>query len=268
MRQLRLSALFFSTFLLALGACRVRPGDEDPDVVVTVPPEFIVDLYEQRDAGDGHATFGLWVETVKTDYDAANFQIRSSVETGTGQITVRLLDVTAPDQPDGSSGPARTFIPIGNLANGTYAMSIRLAETLVNDGTLVVDNGRYELSFPDPMAGIDLQNRVLQHIPDGMVWGYVLTEAEPQYPFANLFLNNIKDFTAEPGLAPGFYGYFTVAGTGHVFFHRSVAPAGTAQNFVRRLTATPDALRGLLDTFRTDQQTPLTIRCWTTGGEL
>lgn len=268
MRQLRQSALFLALFILALGACRVRSGEEDPDLIVTAPPEFIVDLYEQRDAADGHATFGLWVETVKNDYTAANYRIETSVESGAGQITVRLLDVVAPDQPDGVPGPARVFVPLGDLADGTYAISIRLAETLVNNGTLRIENGHFELSLSGPAAGIDLQNRVLMHIPDTIIWGYVLTPTEIQHPAANAFLLNIKDLTAEPDLAPGYYGYFTVAGTGQVFFHRSVEPQGSAQIFVRRLTAAPNALRGLLDTYRTDQQTPLTIRCWSTGGDL
>lgn len=258
--------LFFSS--LFLGACSVRPGETEPDVVVTLPPEFIVDLYEQREAATGQATFGLWVETVKTDYPAANYRIVSQVESGAGQLRVRLNEVAEPDQPDGAPGPARTFIPLGALADGTYNLSIQLGETLFNEGVLTVGQGHYELVFSEATVGIDVQNRVLNTIPDGSVWGYVLTPTEIQQPAANAFLLNIKNFTEEAGLPAGFYGYFTVAGTGQVFFHRSVAPGGAAQLFVRRLSADPNALRGLLNTYRNDAQTPLTIRCWWTGGEL
>lgn len=260
--------VWFLLLLLPLGACSVRPGESEPDVIVTVPPEFVVDLYEQRAAADGQASFGLWVETVKTDYPSGNYRIVSEVESGASRVVVRLLDVAAPDQPDGTAGPARTFIPVGTLADGVYNFTVQLAETLFSEGTLTVDQGRYELAFPDGTAGIDVQNRVLQHIPDGTVWGYVLTPSEIQYPAANNFLLNIKDFTTEPDLAPGYYGYFTVAGTGQVFFHRSVAPGVLSQPFLRRLTADPNGLRGLIDNYRSDAQTPLTIRCWSTGGEL
>lgn len=268
MPLLRRLTFLFLLFALALGACRVRPGESDPDVIVTVPPEFIVDLYEQRDAADGHATFGLWVETVKTDYPSGNYRIVSAVESGANRIAVRLLNVSEPDQPDHIAGPARAFIPVGALADGVYAFTVQLGDALFSDGVLTIGQGRFELNFPDGTAGIDVQNRVLQHIPDGMVWGYALTPSEIQYPAANNFLLNIKDFTTESGLAPGYYGYFTVAGTGQVFFHRSVAPGALSQPFLRRLSADPNALRALLNSYRNDSQTPLTIRCWWTGGEL
>lgn len=267
MRFFRRPVFFYFILSLGLPACRVQPGDE-PDVVVTLPPEFIVDLYEQRDPLDGHATFGLWVETVKTDYPAANYRIETSVETAADGFTVRLLEVAAPDQPEGGPGPARAFVPVGLPADGAHRFTILLGNTLVNEGALTVAPGRYELALPQPEAGIDLQNRVLFSIPPGTVWGFALTPTEIQTPVANEFLLKIKDFTSEAGLAPGFYGYFTVAGTGQAFFHRSVLPGTPAQFFVRRLTASPDALRGLLQNYRSSQQTPLEIRCWTTEGEL
>lgn len=267
MRFFRLSVWLLLALLLASPSCRVQP-DEEPDVVVTVEPEFIVDLYEQRDPTDGHPIFGLWVETVKTDYPASNYRIEASVEAASGSFTVRLLEVAAPDQPAGGPGPARAFVPIGLPVDGIYPFSIVLGNTLVNDGALTVAGGRYELALTEPEAGIDLQNRVLFSIPDATVWGFVLTPTEMQTPVANEFLLNIKDFTTEAALAPGFYGYFTVAGTGQAYFHRSVLPGVPAQYFVRRLTASPDVLRGLLQGYRTSQQTPLEIRCWTTAGDL
>lgn len=254
--------------MLVLGACRVRPGETEPDVVVTLPPEFIVDLYEQRDAATGAPVFGLWVETVKADYPAGNYRIVSQLEGGAGQLHIRLNEVAEPDQPDGVPGPARAFIPVGALADGTYNLTIQLGETLFNDGVLTVAQGHYELGFAEPTVGIDVQNRVLNTIPAGTVWGYVRTPTEIQQPAANAFLLNIKDYTEEAELPAGYYGYFTVAGTGQVFFHRSVAPEGPAQLFVRRLSADPNALRGLLNSYRNDVQTPLTIWCWWTGGEL
>lgn len=261
--------LFPAILILGLGlpACRVEPV-EDTDVVVTVPPEFIVDLYEQRDATDGRPTFGLWVETVKNDYPAANYRLETNVTVTGSAIVVQLLEVVAPDQPAGSPGPARGFVAVGNLPEGTYDFSISLAGTLMNRGRLQASGDRFELVLTEPEAGIDLQNRVLMRLPDATVWGYALTPTEIQMPAANAFLLNLKSLTAEPGLPPGFYGYFTVSGTGQVFFHRSIEPAVAAQYFVRQRTASPDELRGLLEGYRNDAQTPLQIRCWTTEGEL
>lgn len=251
--------------LLTIAACSV-PEEEDPDIVVTLEPEFIVDLFEYRNPGDGAAVFGLWVESVK-DFDCGNYRIEADVDVTSDEINISLQEILVPDTCMGTPAPARGFLPIGKLADGTYRFCFSLNPVITNEGTLEVQGGHYALSLPK-QQGIDFQNRVLELLPDGYVWGYANTPAEQDLPVADQFLQNLKSVTQEPALPPGYYSYFTVSGTDQYFFHRSIAPGGQYRPFLRYLGGTPDAVEGVLQGYRSDPDHPLEILCLSTFGRL
>ncbi len=251
--------------LLALGGCKA-PLYEEPEIIVTLDPEFTVDLFEQRNAVDGAPVFGLWIESMK-QFDCGNYNIEAAVQVQAGTISVELQEIRVPDTCLGAPGPAKGFLPVGNLANGTYQFSLSLSPVIKSEGTLRVESGHYELSLP-MQQGIDFQNRVLESIPNDYIWGYANTPAEPDQPVADQLVQNLKALTLEPALLPGFYSYFTVSGAGQYFFHRSMAPAGQHRPFLRRLPGGPDGVRNVLQGYRNDPGQPLDVRCLSTFGEL
>lgn len=252
--------------MLAFAGCYTQP-QEEPDIIVTLEPEFIVDLFEQIDPADGTAEFGLWVESMAI-FDCSNYQISWISQVNGSDIKVQLLDITAPDTCQGASGPATRFIPIGQLADGAYTFTLSLNTLLVNKGILTVQNGHYELSLPE-QKGIDFQNRVLETLPEGYLWGFADTPAEQDLPVADQLLQHLKNQTEAPLLPAGFYSYFTVSGSGLYFFHRSMAPAGQHRPFLRRFgSSTAGELRNLLQGYRNDPVRPLNIRCLSTFGTL
>lgn len=256
----------FGLLLLALAGC-TTPEEEDPVIIVTLDPEFTVDLFEQRDSTDGTPVFGLWIESKKT-YPCGNYPVEADVRTMPGEIDVLLKETTAPSPCLGDPAPARSFIPVGNLADGTYRFRLSLSPVVVSEGWLTVQNGHYELSLSQEQ-GIDFQNRVLESLPGEFVWGYALTPEESDKPVADQFSQSLKPLTAEANLAPGFYGYFTVSGAGKYFFHRSIAPAVAYAPYLRRLnSASLDAVRNLVQSYRDNPGQPLSIHCWTTQGKL
>lgn len=257
--------LFLTLLAAAFAACRVDP-DEDPVVIVTTDPEFSIDLFEQRDAADGTPTFGLWVESVKK-YDCAGYGIDASVSVQNNNIRVTLLGVTTPSPCTGAPAPAKQFLAIGNLPDGTYGFILSLRDAIVNEGVLTISGGHFSLSLPD-QQGIDFQNLVMEHIPDGLVWGYAAIPDEPSEPVADDFIFNLKTITTEAGLSPGYYSYFTISGAGNLMLHKRIEADTVSEQFVRRLNAAPDALQSLLTDYRSSTQQPLQIRCWTTFGEL
>jgi hypothetical protein len=252
-------------FVLAVSACRVNEAEtEEP--TFTGNPEYKIDLFEERDAADGTPTFGLWVERLALS-ECEGYGVDAVVKVENGGIAVTILGVLPPPTPcAGDSAPARQFLPIGALADGTYKFDLLLRDVIVNEGVLTVSNGRYALSLPDAQ-GVEFGNFVVESLPDGIIWGYAATPDEASEPVADDFLVDLKTLTTEHGLAPGFYSYFTVAGTGDIFFHARIAPNGASKTFVRRLAASPDALKGLLQNYRDATTPPLNIKCWTTQGE-
>ncbi|MBK6932105.1 MAG: hypothetical protein IPH12_15060 [Saprospirales bacterium] len=251
--------------LLALAGCSA-PKDEEPDIVVTLDPEFTVDLYRQHAAADGTPTFGLWVESNQV-FDCSNYRIKSTVQLRPGAIDVQLDGIGAPDTCLGGPAPAKGFVPIGALADGTYAFTLALNPVIRSEGTLSVYNGRYDLHLPR-QQGIDFQNRLLESVPAGYLWGFARTPSEQDQPVADQFIQELKSITGEPALPAGYYGYFTVSGAGQYFFHRSVAPAGAHKPFLRRLSGPADAIRALLQGYRHNTGHPLDIRCYSTKGVL
>ena len=255
----------FVLTLLLIAACSVPP-DEDPEIIVTLDPEFTVDLFEQRAADDGREEFGLWIESM-AQVAWSNYRIEATVAVTADKITVQLEEVSPPDSCLGSPGPARGFLPVGPLADGVYRFCFALNPVILNEGILEVKNGRYALSLPN-QQGIDFQNRVLHTLPEGYVWGYADTPSESDLPVADQFLQNLKPLTQEPGLPPGFYAYFPVSGSGQYFFRRSIAPAGQHRPFLRRLSGSPAAVRDLLQGVRNDPGHPLSVFCLSTFGAL
>lgn len=255
--------LFFLFLTLAAASCRVD-RTEDPVVIVTADPEFNVDLFEYRDPVDGHPTFGLWIESLST-YDSTTFIVAGGQLDGSA-ITVQVSGIEQPADAVDQAGTATAFVPLGNPANGVYTFHLSLGSIIVNKGTLTVADGHYELSVPEP-NGVIFQNMVLEHLPEGMIWGYAETPTETQEPVADAFILDLKTITSDPGLAPGFYGYFTVTGAGSTYFHNSFVPKGQAEPFVRKLSGTPGELHNLLQSYRSNGQTDLSIRCMTTSGE-
>lgn len=257
---------FFSALpVLACTACH-KQNTDDPEIIVTFPPEFTVDLFERRDDATGAPVFGLWVESI-AGFECSNYRIEYTATVSGSAIAIQLLKVREPDTCLGQPGPARAFWPIGPLADGAYAFSFTLGPVIANKGTLSVTEGRYELSLPNAQ-GIDFQNRILETIPDHYIWGFALAPAEPDLPVADGFIAGLKPFTGEPDLPPGYYGYFTVSGTGQYFFHKIIAPGIQHRPFLRRLNVAPDTLRDLLQSFRDAPGKPLDIQCFSTYGVL
>lgn len=250
---------------LAVGACRVD-DDETDELKFTDDPEYRIDLFEQRDPTDGKPTFGLWIERLELS-ECEGYGVDASLSVQNGKIAVRILGVTKPSICAGDSAAAQQFLPIDNLTDGVYEFSLSLRDVIVNQGSLTVTSGRYILSLPDAQ-GVVIDNFVLESLPDGIVWGYAATPDEASQPVADNFIADLKTLTTDHSLAPGFYSYFTLSGTGDVVFHRRVAPTGASKFFLRRLSSSPDVLKSILQNYRNASQQPLNIKCWTTEGEL
>lgn len=250
------------TLSLAQWGCRDQSSLNEPDLV-RLDPEFTLDLYEQRDPADGHPSFGLWVETLADCACSGCTVVAESRIQGT-DIAVELMGVQTPQPCAGSAAPAHSFIPIGNLADGEYRLSISLRSVATTAGTLRVQAGQYSLSMDDPQ-GFMVRNYQLHSMPPDLVWGYALTPDEPSALLAQQWLNDLKKISSEAALPPGFYSYFTVSGNGAMFLHPGIEPSGSAQVFVRRLDATLPVLRQTVEAYRTQS---LPLRCLSVWGEL
>lgn len=256
--RLALLALFFLT------ACRAVP-DDTPDIVVTLDPEFTVDLFEQRNPADGHSTLGLWVESTAI-YPCEQVAIDAEAWASASTVDVLIRGIQQPDTCTGAPGQARRFLALPPLAPGQYDFYLEMGPTLRSSATLTAGPERLTLQVREAQ-GVDFRYRELFPLPEGLLWGYVRVPDETLEPLSEDFLKDLKLLTTEPNLTPGYYSYFTMSGTQQAFFHPAFKPAGVHKVFVRRFSGNPDALRALMQGYRSGG-TPLPIRCWSTVGEL
>lgn len=260
--DLRSVLFLFCGFLL--NAC--QNGKDDPVVIVTTDPEFQVDLFEQRSTVDGSPVFGLWIRSVEK-FPCSNYVLENEVQVAGADISVHLSSVQSPDTCQGAAAVAQAFVPIGNLPNGTYNLTLSLADAIENKAVLNVFGDRYELTVEYPQ-GIDFQNLVVNKMPENLLWGYVLTPDAAATDRAAVFLADLKSITAEHNLPAGYYSYFTVSGTGLISLHAGFVPAAPVQVFVRKFVSGPENLQNLLQQYRSSPQTALQIGCLTTLGAL
>lgn len=254
--------------LFTVSACRRQEGDAD--IVVTLDPEFTLDLYEQRDSATGKTIFGLWVESL-APCSGSGCGIDASVQVAAADVRVQLLGVRPVDPPKGNPEPAKQFVPIGNLAEGEYAFTCVLGQSGVieNKGKLTVGTEGYTLSLPDP-KGIEIGEYVLRHIPDHHFWGFASVGSFGQTQLLDDLVRDLKNISESPDLPPGFYGAFTRAGNGTITLHKSIAlpTSATQAVFLRRWDGETAAVKGVLKGYRATAPATFSIRCFSTKGVL
>lgn len=254
--------------LLSLISCRKTSLDNDDAVVVNTPPEFNLDLFEQRDEQNGGAQLGLWIESAQT-YPCDQPVLEVSVERLPQTIKVHIAGVRLPEPCLGGVSKARTFISFGALSDGIYNIQINVGanDLIKNEGTLHVEGNKTTLHMPDASA-VNIMNFVTLRIPDHYLWGYAATPDEASEPAADQFLVDLKKRSADVALPPGYYSYFSVSGTGQVQLHNSVLPNGTHEAFVRQFDGDLQPLREIIDAARNSPDAPLPIYCQTTLGKI
>ena len=265
--RIRFSRLFVflstSLFLLSAVSCK-KETIEDPDVVISVDPEFLVDLFELRNPVDGSPELGFWVETI-SDYPCSEGTFLSQVLEQDGAFRLVLDEVVIPDSCPTTSGPVSDFVPLGELSSGVSPLTFSIASALNSQGELLLQEDVFEWVV-DKEVGIEVLNRVVNRIPDGLIWGYAAPRTEQEVPKAHAFINDLKAISTDHNLPVGFYSYFTVTGTGLITPHRSFD--GGSHFFVRRISMDQlPALEALLNAYRDTQQTPIELKCLSTYGE-
>ncbi len=245
--------------------CKRNSLPYDDEVIVKVKPEFSIDLFEQRDDSNGTPIFGLWVESMEV-FECDNYLIVSNKEQNVNTVKIILRGIEKPQNCNAQTAKAKTFIPIGNLADGAYELEIDLRDVVSNKGKLTVMQGKYSLDMPDP-KGIVIKNYLVQAMPDQLFWGYIETPTGQATQQANALLADLKSLSTTVSLPTGFFSYFTVSGGGTFFFNPSFSPGTNHIVFVRKMGTDPADIRKIFQTYRSGNQ-PIVVKCLSTSGAL
>lgn len=124
-------------------------------------------------------------------------------------LKLSINDVVIPEDCIPGSAPSIANVGVGILEPGFYPVDLSLGNTIKNEGSLLVQDNRYELNL-ETEDGVILLHKELFRVPENTIWGYVSFDEETDADFAYDLLALLSDGRQVPEMEKGYYGYFTI----------------------------------------------------------
>ncbi len=196
---------------LFLFSCGNAPEIESVNTLGTDVQFSMAEYFEP-----GQRTLSFKFLTQK-QFPCINYRIKSGYKMKGEEIHVSLSEVEGADVCLEAMAPAASFLDLGELAYGTYPITLQVGESLMNTGTLTVSEESYALTM-DATDGLLIQTPEVRRIPSNAVWGRVLADAPGLAPqAAQKLVDRMQRLGANPkALTEGNYGYFTVDASGGI----------------------------------------------------
>ena len=193
-----------SMVLCLLAGCRL--SEEDKDTIITVDPEFTVDLFEEL--GESPSFF-LKIKTIESR-DCLNDSIKYTAQRQTTRLILSINNIQeAPDCITGNNY-INASAGFGHLGNGSYFMQIGLKNTLINKGKLTVSDQAYVIDM-DREDGLAFIRSTLNRVPRKTIWGYVAYENHNAAgDFPQQFMDDLGHLCQQASLPAGDYIHFEV----------------------------------------------------------
>ncbi|MDR2969608.1 MAG: hypothetical protein LBV32_08400 [Tannerellaceae bacterium] len=127
-------------------------------------------------------------------------------------------------------GPARAYIDLGALAEGTYTLNLYNGD-VKQTATLIVTAESYSIEMADNDT-FGFKHKQLNRIPDNTIWGYVAYHQASTSTLVESFLNDLTGAGAvKKAYRPGYYLHFEIDESGDI-----VQPVpGTTGHYFDRL---------------------------------
>ena len=199
-------SILLSLLVIFLFSC--NKDKVDPELIISIDDEFEIDLWE--DLSQLNSNFFFLVKTIK-NYNCEENTIDYRVNAANNNIVITLEKIAENVDCIAGEAPAKAKIPLGDLKMGTYSISIKLKETIKNEGILKVTPDKFSFSF-DNVAGLNLIREELYRVPKGTVWGYIAYQSSNEKAMADAFYEemNALSTTEKKNYLKGYYGYFSI----------------------------------------------------------
>ncbi len=249
------------SYLLII-ALPVVLGCEKNQSFEKIDSDIIIRMWETLDSTK--RTFQLHCQTEEI-YPCYNYGISNTFSVFSERIEIKLDGILVPDICLTALGPARAFLDLETLSEGTYGISI-LINNSQSTGSLIVDPEYYELNL-DIKRQVDLKFDRLNRVPENTIWGRVNYHKSSTEQLAEAFFDSLKVIGAEyRAYRPGDYGYFRIDSDGN-----KLPPEYPGQKYVKpfifEYTGEMSDLRTLLKNYRQLYDDLLTISLNTSKGE-
>ena len=217
---------------------------EAPILDTTVAKEYELNLWESLE--NSVRTFQIRASTIKSE-DCLNYSIESAANRFGNSFEINLGKPLVPTKCERGFGPAKSYLDLGILTNGTYNLTIKLGQIVPSTGRLIVNTGSYYFYMPDPI-GFKIAHNILYRIPDNTIWGYIDYELTAT-SIVEQFLVDLNKISQDAGLSKGYYGYFNILDN-ESFELQKVVTDRPIRPFLRRFQANDKDLENLLKSYR------------------
>ena len=258
MHRILLCCLIGSILLIA-GACDLSSLDE-PIVVTDLENEFYLDIWENLEP-EGRSL--EWRLRTIANAECEDASIDYSYRNSGGTIDLNINAIINPADCTPSEQPLSAYFTGGQLDNDVYPISIGVRDAVVNEGSLIVSDDSYRLSFSS-LTGVILLKRILRRIPDPVIWGYIHAPHDSLQAAADEFIYELETKTRPVSLKEGNYGYFSVDNEAIIIKHIHVPEGATM--FAYEFIQEEDVLQGMITTLKEEHPAGIEVSIFNTRG--
>ena len=233
---------------------------QDPIIVTNIEKEFYINLWEELYPDTRQLRIDL--QSIKNQ-DCLNYDISYDWENTDKQLSLTINNIETPGDCVPGTGPARAQVTAGPLEGQPYKLTISLAQSVTNQGQLVVNEEAYTLQM-ESEEGIIIPEKVLRRVPDNTVWGFVAAQDAADLDVAMTILDQLRSFGETANLIEGKYGYFSILDNKLLV---SGAPeTGQVNSFIIHYEGDEKAIKQLVDDFRASHTGSVSLQVKTAQG--
>ncbi len=191
--------------IILVGAC----SDENPNVIYNIEKEYRVEMKEVLSPES--QLFALDIESIKL-YTCEETQIDALHTNDEGIFKTELNGINLPDEcEEEGTFSAKKTISIDELSTGAFPFEVNLGKSIINSGTLYINEDYYELVVENDLKGIEINKERLNKIKNGMIWVRLELD-EVNLAILNDLRETLEDFGMDnyPNALTGNYFYFNI----------------------------------------------------------
>ena len=247
-------------FALLLGITTCKRESLEPTIIVAnIEREFSISYVEKFSKTGRHLQFDI--STLK-EQPCENYYVKTDCLQSSSLLKLNISGIEKNGGCSGNAAIAKGSVISEAFAEGSWPIDVYIQNIIRNPGKLIIQKNSYQLIL-ESSYGITLEQKDLQKIPSGTIWGYIAYK--PEYAAtARVFLEELKKITRNNLLEDGEYGYFNVQNEQIKF--KDIPADYSVLPIIRFQNSNVDLLLNLINTFRKNNPLNFTIQLSDTNG--
>jgi hypothetical protein len=240
---------FYFLLFLGLFITSCQPDEVSPEININISDELQIELWEVLDPNQRELE--LRVSTLEL-LGCENYSISFSSYQTTNNSIISINNIVSPNECVTGQAPASSQVDLGQFSEGDHSIELNLKDSeITNLGLLKVRQNFYELEMESD-HGIFLPWKVLNSVPEDLLWGYLIFEENAdQVAIIEAFNTRMAPWIDNIILFNGEYGHFNVENR-RVIEIKDRQKTISENLFVFKQTGPSIEIKAVLDDLRSD----------------